>query len=264
MNSRYIGSIFLTPLIIFLIVGGSLLQYVVLFLSLMGLYEFYKVVELKNIKPLKYFGYAATILYFNLLGKVDFSVVAFVIFLSLMILMCVPAIKPEYNFIDVGVTILGFIYVSVFFSFIALINQKTNGEYLVWFIFISSWLSDTTAYYSGKFFGKHKLCPRVSPKKTIEGSIGGLIGSVVGCVILGIIMNNNGINISIVHCIILGIVSGVFSQFGDLAASSVKRYCEVKDYSNLIPGHGGILDRFDSILFSAVVVYYYLTFIINI
>ena len=125
-------------------------------------------------------------------------------------------------------------------------------------------MTDTTAYYAGKFLGKHKLCPRVSPKKTIEGSIGGLLGATIFCGLLGVVTTHYINSIPLYHFFIIGALCGVFSQFGDLVASTVKRYVDIKDYGNLIPGHGGILDRFDSILFSGVVVFYYLTFIIGI
>lgn len=264
MNSRYIGAVILTPIVVFLIMGGSLLQYGLLAISLIGLNEFYNVAGKRGINTFRYVGYIFTIFYYVFLYKMNFSLIAFMLFLLVMLLLCIPSINLNYNYMDLSVTILGIIYVSVFFSFITLVNTKVNGNYLVWLIFISSWASDTAAYYSGKFFGKHKLCPKVSPKKTIEGSIGGLCGSVLGCSILWAVLQRYNVNIPLVHFVAIGIISGVFSQFGDLAASSIKRHSEVKDYGNLIPGHGGVLDRFDSILFSAVVVFYYLTFILGI
>lgn len=263
MNSRYIGAVILAPILIFLIIGGTLLQYGLLVVSLIGLNEFYTVISKKKINAFRYVAYVFTILYYSFLYKISFSLVAFILIFLVMILLCIPALNPDYNYVDLSTTILGIIYVPIFFSFISLIDSKESGNFLVWLIFISSWLSDTAAYYSGRFFGKRKLCPKVSPKKTVEGSIGGLFGSVIGCLILGIIFQKYNINISLIHFIFIGLVSGIFSQFGDLAASSIKRFSDVKDYSNLIPGHGGILDRFDSILFSSVIVFYYLTFILQ-
>jgi phosphatidate cytidylyltransferase len=141
--------------------------------------------------------------------------------------------------------------------------NRIKHRYFVWFIFISSWLCDTAAYYSGRFFGKRKLCPKVSPKKTVEGSLGGVLGSIAGCAVYGFILNHYTLNIPMYHYLLIGLISGILCQFGDLTASSIKRYSDVKDYSNLIPGHGGILDRFDSILFSGAVVYYYITYIMG-
>ncbi|MFD3156555.1 phosphatidate cytidylyltransferase [Haloimpatiens sp. FM7330] len=266
MNKRYIGALFLAPLLIFLFIGGMPLKILTVVLSLLGLYEFFKVVKQGKIKPFSFLAYALTLVYYFLLKtQINYDIFTLGLILITLLMLCIPIINIEYTFIDVAVTILGFIYVSVFFSFIVLVNNKTYGNYLIWFIFLSSWLCDTSAYYAGRLLGKRKLCPKVSPKKTIEGSIGGMIGSILACTVYGqILVSKNILNIDIYHFVILGAICGILCQFGDLVASSIKRYVGVKDYSNLIPGHGGILDRFDSILFSAVVVYYYLTLIIGI
>ena len=194
----------------------------------------------------------------------NFEHIMYVLVAAAFILLILPVINLEYTFIDVSLTLLGFIYCGILFSFVYLVNAKQSGGFLVWIIFIGSWLSDTAAYYSGKNFGKHKLSPKVSPKKTIEGSIGGLLGATVFTGIFGIIIQNYVNIMPIYNYFIIGALCGFFGQLGDLVASSIKRYVGIKDYSNLIPGHGGILDRFDSIIFSATVVFYYLTFIIRI
>lgn len=267
MNNRYLGALVLAPFIIFLFIGGLFLKYGIMVLALFGLYEFYKVIKEKQINAVKFVGYFMCIIYYTLFIPKDIAfkeVFLFIIFMTL-ILLCLPVLNIKYTFIDVACTILGFLYVAVFFSFIPLVNAKENGNLLIWLIFISSWLCDTSAYYVGRAFGKNKLCPKISPKKTIEGSIGGLIGSSIACLILGYFINvySFGVYIPLYHYLIIGLICGVFCQLGDLIASSIKRYVGVKDYSNLIPGHGGILDRFDSILFSSVIVYFYLTFILN-
>ena len=115
------------------------------------------------------------------------------------------------------------------------------------------------AYFVGRSLGKNKLCPKISPKKTIEGSIGGIIGSIIVCGLFGVIFARG----LILHCFIIGALGGVVSQFGDLTASVFKRKMGIKDYGNLIPGHGGILDRFDSVLFNAPLVFYYIVFFIH-
>lgn len=266
MNKRYLGAAILSPLIIVLFLGGIYLKVLVALLSLMGIYEFYNVSRKKGINPLSIVSYILTSIYYILIinNSFSFQKLFLIILFALFIMLCIPVISDKYNFIDVAVTLMGFFYVTMFFSFIALINDKPNGKYLIWIIFISAWLCDTSAYYVGKYFGKNKLCPRVSPKKTIEGSIGGLIGSTLFCGIYGLVINSFGVQVPVYHFIFMGIVCGVFCQFGDLVASSIKRYVDVKDYSNLIPGHGGILDRFDSILFTSVIVYYYVTMIMKI
>lgn len=252
----------IAPFIIFIFLGGIYLKGFILALSVMALWEFYKALREKNFKPITSIGYLLLIVYYILNN--NFEIMMYVIVIATFVLLIVPVINLKYTFIDVSLTLLGFMYAGVLFSFVYLVNIKSSGEFLVWLIFIGSWLSDTAAFYSGKFFGKHKLSPRVSPKKTIEGSLGGMIGATVFSGIFGIIISNYVNIMPIYHYFVIGALCGIFGQFGDLVASSIKRYVGIKDYSNLIPGHGGILDRFDSIIFSATVIFYYLTFIIGI
>ncbi|MGL5416667.1 MAG: phosphatidate cytidylyltransferase [Clostridium sp.] len=262
-DNRYLGALIIAPFIIFIFLGGIYLEGLTVALSLIGLHEFYNALKAKNFKPFPIAGYLLVVIYY--LTNNDLSVTMYALIFITFILLMLPVINLKYTFIDVGITILGFLYVGILFSFIYLVSTKNGGEFLVWLIFIGSWVTDTAAYYSGKLFGKHKLCPKVSPKKTIEGSIGGAIGATIGCGLFGVILFF-GFNIYIMplyNFFIIGALCGVFSQFGDLVASSVKRYVGIKDYSKLIPGHGGILDRFDSILFSGLIVFYYLTFIVR-
>lgn len=124
------------------------------------------------------------------------------------------------------------------------------GKIYVWLIFIIAFATDTCAYFAGYAFGKHKLIPKVSPKKTIEGSIGGILGSTLICLAFGYYFN---IDLKVI--VILGFLGSIVAQVGDLFASSIKRYVGIKDYGKLIPGHGGILDRFDSVILVAPFVY---------
>lgn len=265
MDKRYLGALILSPLIIVLFLGGIYLKLLVMVLSLLGMYEFFSIMQKKEFKPISIVAYILSLFYYIFLinGTADFKNIFLLLIFAIFLMLSIPVFNEKYNFIDVAITILGFVYVSVFFSFIVLISGKQNGSYLVWTIFISAWSCDTTAYYVGRYLGKNKLCPRVSPKKTIEGAIGGLLGSTIFCGIYGLVISKLGINIPIFNFFLIGLFCGIFSQIGDLVASSIKRYIGVKDYSNLIPGHGGILDRFDSILFASPVVYYYITFIMG-
>lgn len=262
-NSRYLGALLLSPLIIFLFIGGTYLKAGTFIISIFAMYEVYKVVKSnKDYNPIPLLGYSMLIVFYIL--NLDMTKLGYLIILFSLLLLCIPIINLKYNFIDMFITLGVFIYAGVFFSFIPGIYSKPYGNYLVWLIFISSWLGDTLAYYTGKYLGKNKLCPKVSPKKTIEGSIGGLIGSTLGCGIFGIIISKYISGIPLIHFFLIGALSGIMGQFGDLTASSIKRFFNVKDYSHLIPGHGGIMDRFDSIIFSAVIIFYYITFIISI
>lgn len=262
INKRYIGAAVLAPLLLFVYFGGLPLKLFTIALSVCGLYEFYNALKTKEIKSMPIIGYALLAIYY-LIGN-NFENLMYMVVLAMVLSLIIPIINLKYSFMDVAVTFLGFIYVAVLFSFIPLVNAKTGGKYLVWLIFIGSWVADSAAYYAGKYLGKRKLCPEVSPKKTVEGLIGGILGATVGCGIFGMIIGVNIPEVALIHYFLIGAICGIMGTFGDLVASSIKRYVGLKDYSNLIPGHGGVLDRFDSILFNAVVVFYYLTFIVNI
>ncbi|MDQ0148942.1 phosphatidate cytidylyltransferase [Eubacterium multiforme] len=259
-NNRYLGALMIAPFIIFVFLGGLWLEAFTVVLSILGMYEFYNALKQKDFHPISIVGYILIIVYY--LTNTNFNTLTYIVVFATFILLMIPVINLKYTFIDVAITLLGFLYVGILFSFLHLVNMKFGGQYLVWLIFIGSWMTDTSAYYAGRFFGKHKLCPKVSPKKTIEGSIGGMIGSTIFCGLFGIIVSKYIYIMPVYNYFIIGALCGIFSQFGDLVASSIKRYVGIKDYSNLIPGHGGILDRFDSILFSGLVVFYYLTFIV--
>ena len=137
-----------------------------------------------------------------------------------------------------------------------------DGAVAVWLIFLSSWGCDTCAYCVGMLLGKHKMAPKLSPKKSVEGGIGGIVGAALLGAIFALAANKitgAGVNPG-QYAIICG-VGGMISQIGDLAASAIKRNHDIKDYGKLIPGHGGILDRFDSVIFTAPIIYYLATFL---
>jgi phosphatidate cytidylyltransferase len=134
-------------------------------------------------------------------------------------------------------------------------NVEPAGKYIYLLIFIGAWMTDTGAYFIGVFFGKHKLIPEVSPKKTVEGAFGGVLGCIVGYVIFGVILNIFfDVTVNYIALILLAIVISVISQCGDLIASYVKRERGIKDYGSIFPGHGGMMDRFDSIIAVAPVI----------
>ena len=164
---------------------------------------------------------------------------------------------------QVALIFLGIIYVAITFSFIYLIREKNEyGRYIIWLVFISSWGSDTFAYCVGMLFGKHKFLPVLSPNKTIEGVIGGIIGAaVLGAIYNYIFLNKfyNNISYSTIRIAIASAIGAVISMLGDLTASAIKRDYDVKDYGNIIPGHGGILDRFDSVIFTAPALFFLLS-----
>jgi phosphatidate cytidylyltransferase len=160
---------------------------------------------------------------------------------------------------DATATLTGIFYVGFFSFHVTLIDQTGPTGILVWLVVFAAFGSDVMAYFTGMAIGRHKLCPEISPKKTIEGAIGGILGSVLVCGLFGHFFAPQ----YVVHCLVIGVLGAVISQCGDLTASAFKRRMGIKDYGNLIPGHGGVLDRFDSVLFTAPGIYYYIVLVIQ-
>lgn len=234
-----------------------------LFLSFRGLFEYFYVVRKKGHNPLLLIGYCALISYYAVVLFVP-DPLAHVGVLTALITafsFIYMVFDEKINITDVGITVSGFVYTGVLFSFLVLLSDQEQGMYYVPLVFVISWVCDTMAYYSGRLFGKHKLNERVSPKKTVEGAVGGLVGGTIGALILGYFISAEfGFNIA--HFAVIGLIGAFFGQIGDLAASAIKRYAGEKDYPKLIPGHGGVLDRFDSILFVALIVYVYTSYVL--
>lgn len=258
MLTRVLTSVIGIPVaIIIMMLGSTVLQVAALIIALIGISEFYSVIK-QRYQPMIVIGYASVVIYFLCFNwSYEYFAIYCVLLLSIL-LMWMVFTYPRHNIVDVGLTLVGTIYVAGLLSFIVLIRGLQHGEFLVWMVFISSWGSDTCAYFAGRFFGKHKLAPVLSPKKTVEGAIGGAIGAaVIGYIYSVIYMMFNPIFDTKQIFIIIGViaVAAILSQIGDLAASAIKRYFEVKDYGKLFPGHGGVLDRFDSVLMVAPFIY---------
>ena len=148
----------------------------------------------------------------------------------------------------------GCFYITVAFSSMVLLRYMENGVYLFLLPFIGAWVSDTFAYFTGRFLGRHKLAPIISPKKTIEGSIGGIVFAVGVFALYGVILSSRGLIPNYLALCLAGLFVSILSQIGDLALSLVKREYGIKDYGKLFPGHGGVLDRFDSVIATAPVI----------
>jgi len=166
------------------------------------------------------------------------------------------------DFQDATYTLFGIIYIVFFLIFFVLIRNLENGKILIWYPIFIAWGTDVFAYIFGKRIGKHKFS-KISPKKTVEGCIAGTIGAIIVVFIYTFLVNKfTNLDYSYIYMIIITLVLSVLSQIGDFTASSIKRYVEIKDYSELIPGHGGMLDRIDSLLFIAPFAYILLSMII--
>lgn len=242
----------------------------VVLISMIGLNEFYHAVRQINIKPIEWVGYICCLL-LGLIGFVSESIL--LPFLVLIIPICFTLVSLiatlsdlKINFIDIACTLMGIIYVPLMFAFLILLWQMKNGYLFVWFVFGGAWLTDIFAYLVGKAIGKHKFS-KTSPNKSIEGCIGGIIGSSLFYGIYSYCLNTSflaqtNIELNIVLMTFIGAVMSVIAQIGDFSASAIKRHCKIKDFGKIMPGHGGVLDRFDSIIMIIPFVYILCEFII--
>ncbi|PKK39119.1 Phosphatidate cytidylyltransferase [Clostridiaceae bacterium JG1575] len=261
-NNRYFGTLFLLPILLAFVLGGTYLKIMVALMGLRAMYEFFVVVSHRGVKPLWRAASLLAALQFLLffLDKGRMNIVPVLILLLTVVSLITTVFRRNYDFLDAAVTILGYIYTISFFSLILLIYRMEGGTWYILTLFTIAWGCDTFAYFSGRFWGRRKLIPEVSPKKTVEGALGGLLGGSLITFLFGLIVRSFGVPLMHpLHFLAMGLIGALFSQIGDLIASAIKRDCGVKDYPKLIPGHGGILDRFDSVLLAAVSVFLYLT-----
>ena len=230
-------------------------------ISIIGMYELYTAVSGK-LKPVHFVGFAAEIWYVFLREISEPAVNQAAIMTAVIVLLVIMIARHEQiSRHDVAITAFGFLYVGILMY--CLVQLYCIKKSYLWLPLICAWGSDTFAYFVGVNFGKHKLAPVLSPKKSVEGAVGGALGAgllsaaaaFVGCKWLGYVRDMNNTGMVMLIFALVGIVAAVFSQVGDIAASKIKREMGVKDYGKIMPGHGGILDRFDSVLFTAPTVY---------
>lgn len=262
-KTRLLSGIVLVAIALLTIMsGGYVLLLTLLCVSLIGMRELYNAmgVHKSGMDLLELAGYLGAVLYYGtvFLGFEKYGMMA--VILSLVLLMFVYVFTyPKYQAEQVMSAFFGLVYVAVMLSFILLTRNLENGHLLVWLIFFCSWGCDTCAYCVGVLIGKHKMAPVLSPKKSIEGAVGGVAGAAgLGAAYAAIIYA------PVVEYAVICAVGALISMVGDLAASAIKRNRGIKDYGKLIPGHGGILDRFDSVIFTAPVIYYMAKFILGI
>lgn len=225
-------------------------------------------VQVGKAKPVEWLGYVAAALV-SVMHLVPIHMVVKTIGILLPIAMLVLfahviATNGKTTIQDIAITFFGIFYVVVFLLFIPVIREDLKeGKILIWFVFFSAWGTDIFAYLIGKHFGKHHFT-EISPNKTIEGCIGGTIGGVLTVVVYGLVCNFVfHTQMNYILLVLVGVLLSLSGQLGDLAASAVKRYTEIKDFSNLIPGHGGMMDRIDSIIFIAPFAYFLLPMLIR-
>ncbi|MCL2110814.1 MAG: phosphatidate cytidylyltransferase [Clostridiales bacterium] len=270
MKTRAKSALIMAPLLVIVFLGGYFLVAGVVLLTVFALREFCTAFGEK--KPARWVLWTSLcILYacFFIPGFDSFVLFGFWLFASLVLCFLSMFAVEKRDLAQGMTTILGVVYI-IFLSFhIVLVDNAYGGSDIVvgvfrfsgldsyvWLIALAAFGTDIFAYFTGKAIGSHKLCPSISPKKTVEGAIGGVLGSVLLCGLFGYFFIPGGL----ATCIIIGVLGGIVSQLGDLSASVMKRKIGIKDWGAAIPGHGGILDRIDSVLFTAPLVFYVLAF----
>lgn len=275
--TRLISGIVLVAIaLLAFIFGGEILLGISVFISIAGYLELCRAVGVKEkdkkINALEIVGIIGILAYYAVLyffpaveegnaamsmGNVLYAVIPVIgVFMLSMLLYVVRF--PKYRSEQIMANVFNFQYAPVMLSFIYLTREQEAGKYIVWLILISSWGCDTCAYVVGMLIGKKKIFPVLSPKKSLEGCIGGVVGAGLIAALYAIFVVENVFpdkRVTIVITVIC-MVGAVMSQVGDLAASAIKRNHEIKDYGKLIPGHGGIMDRFDSVIVTAPMIYF--------
>lgn len=224
---------------------------------LIALYEMHKAISPK--KAVTIVSVVSAVIIF--VGIIFQNVMPTIILSMMMYMITSIYLHGKCDFKEIYSSAFVTYFVTLFFG--SLIRLRTDyGSESVFLVFLFAWITDSGAYFAGRFFGKHKLMPKVSPKKTVEGAVGGVVCTIVfTCIYLFVLKNIFGIDniggASYTGVSVLAVIASVLSQFGDLAASALKRDCKVKDFGTLLPGHGGIMDRFDSVVFIAPMVLYF-------
>lgn len=265
-SKRVLVSVAAIPLIIAASYFGSIYFYIfVMALSLIAYYEFTNMAQRKGAHPNLLFGILA--IAFIVSNQYKPLVGLFTSFLVIIFLLSLIELfrNKSSAILNISTTLLGIFYIGLFSSALIALREfypnidglYLRGGYIVISLLAAIWICDSAAFFLGTAFGKHKLFPRISPKKSWEGAISGLAFAIITMIIARIIFLDF---LSVSSAVIIGIIVGVFGQTGDLVESMFKRDADVKDSSNIIPGHGGVFDRFDSLLYTAPAVWLYLKY----
>lgn len=249
--------------------GGYFTWFMSAGIAFIALFELYRCLKIEK-TPLGITGFGfLAIYYFYLLpgiqervadGRIpvhlDLMTYLIMFFMALCIIMSFR--YPKHSFSDAAAAFFGLIYAGILISFIYLLRQEKGGLYFIWLSIMAASVCDSGAYFVGKALGKHKMAPVLSPKKTIEGAVGGVIITGLSTIIYDLIFFNQ-LEMNLTRGIWIAaitMIASLFSMVGDLTASAIKRMYDIKDYGKIIPGHGGFMDRFDSMFFTAPIVYF--------
>lgn len=258
MATRLISAIVGIAVLFAIVLSGSMtaLSIALCVCALIGMYELYKAFGFLK-KPLLVLSGGAMTVFLMMSRGLSCGIILGMFFVYALILVCqLLADHKNFGFPEFATAAFCVIYVPL--PLLALLNlrHEPNGFFLLWIALGGAWVTDSFAYFSGRLFGKHKLCPDISPKKTVEGSVGGTVCTVLIGLLYGFLISRYAdVSVNYVTLSVLAVICAVVSQMGDLTASVIKREKGVKDFGNLMPGHGGFMDRFDSTLFVAPAVY---------
>lgn len=261
MDLKRISSAMIVALalaIILLIKNNLITGILFMLISIVAMYEYFGAMS-KVCKPIKWLGYLSCIIVaiINFIPQQYLLPISMIFIPTTLLILFAHVIATDMRITlkDIAYTILGICYIPVFLMFLSLIDGMKNGKLLLFYIFIASWGTDVFAYCVGIKFGKHKFS-KVSPKKSIEGCIAGTLGAIIIALIYTAVLNNYfAFEYSYLMVGVITLALSLIGQLGDFSASCIKRYVDIKDYSNLLPGHGGMLDRIDSVLFIAPFAY---------
>lgn len=252
------GIVLVIAALVLIITGGNLLLVSTLLISYIGMFELYRIFHIDKELPGMVGYLAATVYYCNLKFGFLPDLMMFVLGLLILLMFVYVFTYPKYKTEQLLAAFFGVFYVAVMLSYVYQTRMLSMGAYIVWLIFLCSWGCDTCAYCVGVLIGKHKMSPKLSPKKSVEGAVGGVVGAALLTILYGMVFKNAmGVgNTEVYIMAAISAVGALVSMVGDLTASAIKRNYDIKDYGKLIPGHGGILDRFDSVIFTAPMIYF--------
>lgn len=257
---RVFSSLIGFPLVMIILILGNkyIIDLCLTFVAMISINEYFSAIS-KKAKPVKWLGYLSclSISLIHIIPQQFLMLGGMITIPLLLLLLFVQVIATEMrtSFKDITYTFMGIVYVVAFLMYAALVAGMPDGKLLIWYILIAAWVTDIFAYIVGVRIGKHKFSS-VSPKKSIEGAIAGMTGAVLVSLLYTFAINKIWLaDYSYLSIGIMALILSIIGQIGDFAASTIKRYVDIKDYSDLIPGHGGMLDRIDSLMFIAPFAY---------
>lgn len=257
MKTRIWTGVIGLPLLIFILyTGGFILVIGVSILAFVGTMEYTRAIN-KMIRP-KINVVLMVILTVMLMVtiKLDYYFLMPVLLVAFIIIFCYEILSGNAGIERGSATLMGLIYVPIMFGHLFLFETVNKGPYYMWLIFVIAFTTDTAAYFIGKSIGNRKIAPLISPKKTIAGSVGGVVVAALCTILYGTILSSYfSFVLPWYLYLVVGVFGSIAGQCGDLTASMIKRKAKIKDFGTILPGHGGILDRFDSILFIIPLIY---------